>query len=207
MRRKANLKIPWMPKKDIEEEAEVLIKQYSQEIKPIKSPPIPVDNIVERLMDYQLVFEELDSDILGCLCIKEKLVVINEQANDVRFTFTCAHEIGHWALHKDYLRTSQKQLSLFDMEIKPSIICRSNGKGTEEWQADYFAASLLMPSMMFSKKYLQTLDNYGVKNESLDGFLYSQLVSDLAKIFDVSKQSVKIRIDNLGLQNNHPTLF
>lgn len=207
MRITANLRIPWMPEKDISESAEVLIKQYSQEIKPIKSPPIPVDNIVERLMDYQIVFEELDSDILGCLCIKDKSVVINKQANDVRFTFTCAHEIGHWALHKDYLRTSQKQLSLFDMEIKPSIICRSNGKGTEEWQADYFAASLLMPSMMFSKKYLQTLDNYGVKNESLDGFLYSQLVSDLAKIFDVSKQSVKIRIDNLGLQNNHPTLF
>ena len=207
MRRTANLRIPWMPEKDIEESAEVLIKQYSQEIKPIKSPPIPVDNIVERLMDYQLVFEELDSDILGCLCIKDKSVVINKQANDVRFTFTCAHEIGHWALHKDYLRTSQKQLSLFDMEINPSIICRSDGKGREEWQADYFAASLLMPSMMFSKKYLQTLDNYGVKNESLDGFLYSQLVSDLAKIFDVSKQSVKIRIDNLGLHNNHPTLF
>lgn len=207
MKRVANPTVPWMPKKDIEERAEALIKQYSQEIKPMKSPPIPVDNIVERLLNYQLCYENLDDDILGCLCIKENLVVINKQANDVRFTFTCAHEIGHWALHKDYLKTDEKQIFLFDMEIKPSIICRINGKGNEEWQADYFAASLLMPSMMFSKKYRETLDNYGVQNESLDDFLSSQLVSDLAKIFDVSKQSVKIRIDNLGLQNNHPTLF
>jgi Zn-dependent peptidase ImmA (M78 family) len=93
MRRTANLKNPWMPEKDISERAETLIKQYSQEIKPIKSPPIPVDNIVEQLLNYQLCYEDLDDDILGCLCIKEKLVVINKQANDVRFTFTCAQNV------------------------------------------------------------------------------------------------------------------
>lgn len=207
MKKKANPTVPWMPKKDIEKRAEALIKQYSKEIKPIKYPPISVDNIVERLMDYQLCYEELNENILGGLSIEDKSVVINKQANDVRFTFTCAHEIGHWALHKDYLRTSQNQLSLFDMEIKPSIICRSDGKGREEWQADHFAASLLMPRGMFSKKYRETLDNYGVHNVSKNNLLYTKLVSDLAKIFDVSKQSVKIRIDNLGLQNNHPTLF
>ena len=207
MKKMANPTVPWIPPKDIEERVEALIEQYSQEIKPIKSPPIPVDNIVERLLNYQLCYEELNENILGFLSIENKLVVINTHANDVRFTFTCAHEIGHWALHKDYLKTDEKQIFLFDMEIKPSIICRSNGKGNEEWQADYFAASLLMPSMMFSKKYRETLDNYGVHNESLDDFLYTQLVYELAKIFDVSKQSVKIRIDNLGLQNNHPTLF
>lgn len=111
MRRTANLKIPWMPKKDIEGRAEALIEQYSQEIKLIKSPPISVDNIVERLMDYQLCYEELNENILGGLSIEDKSVVINKQANDVRFTFTCAHEIGHWALHKDYLRTSLAAIS------------------------------------------------------------------------------------------------
>ena len=59
MRRTANLKIPWMPKKDIEGRAEALIEQYSQEIKLIKSPPISVDNIVERLMDYQHCEDEI----------------------------------------------------------------------------------------------------------------------------------------------------
>jgi hypothetical protein len=34
MKRVANPTVPWMPKKDIEERAEALIKQYSQEIKP-----------------------------------------------------------------------------------------------------------------------------------------------------------------------------
>ncbi|MBC8228161.1 ImmA/IrrE family metallo-endopeptidase [bacterium] len=199
------MRIPWMPRKDIEDRTYGLIKKYSQEIAPIKSPPIPVDNIVERLMEYQLCYENLDDDILGCLCIKDKKVVINKQANDVRFTFTCAHEIGHWTLHQDYLAGNEKQIPLFDME--PSIICRSNGKGREEWQADIFAASLLMPSMMFRKEHLQTLDKYGVQNESLDDFLSSQLVSDLAEIFDVSKQSVKIRIEDLRLQNNQPKLF
>jgi Zn-dependent peptidase ImmA (M78 family) len=198
------MRIPWMPRKDIEDRAYALIKKYSQERAPIKSPPIPVENIVERLMEYQLCYEYLEKDILGQLCIEKKQVVVNKRAADVRFTFTCAHEIGHWELHKDFLEANERQISLFDM---PTIICRRNRKGKEEWQADCFAASLLMPSMMFSQKYLQTLDNYGVHNESLDDFLYTQLVSDLAKIFDVSKQSVKIRIDNLGLQNNHPTLF
>ena len=62
-----------------------------------------------------------------------------------RLIFTCAHEVGHWCLHRRYVdiagRTSEEE---------GVVLCRTDKtqKLPVEWQADYFAGCLLMPEEM-----------------------------------------------------------
>jgi len=54
--------------------------------------------------------------------------------------YTVGHEIGHWTLHADAVRSGT--LSLFDGE---RIWCRSGSRDPAERQAEMFSAALLMP--------------------------------------------------------------
>jgi hypothetical protein len=63
-----------------------------------------------------------------------------------RYHFTLAHEAGHWRLHRKYYLEDVSQGRLFGDDLtKPAYVCRSSDKRPVEWQADQFAANLLMP--------------------------------------------------------------
>lgn len=76
-------------------------------------------------------------------------IFIHEDMTDNRKTFTLAHELGHHFLHE-----SQDKLRLDDLDYS------KNDKDTkEESQANYFAASLLVPKDLLLKKLNEGLDN------------------------------------------------
>ena len=139
-----------MPKKDISSHASNLLAGY-QEImgKPVK-PPIPVEDIIERYLGLGLSFEDLEEklgmkDVLGATYVTSRLISINERLfedkSEGRLVYTCAHEVGHWVLHRKFVEVAERSGSYQD-----AIVCRSaNSKRPIEWQADYFAACLLMP--------------------------------------------------------------
>ena len=109
---------------------------------------------VERLLDeleLSLVWESLDdeagADVLGQLVPARSLVVLNErhidrlEARQGRLRrFTIGHEIAHWMLHADAVRSGT--LSLFDGE---RIWCRTGSTDPIERQAEMFSAALLIP--------------------------------------------------------------
>lgn len=109
---------------------------------------------IERLLDdlgLSLVWEQIDDDadasVLGQLVPGKSLVVLNErhidrlEEKDGRLRrYTVGHEIGHWALHSDALRSGT--LSLFDGE---RVWCRNGSPDPGERQAEMFSAALLMP--------------------------------------------------------------
>jgi len=137
-----------IPNKTIEQEAVQLVQAFEKESGTRIKPPIPVFEMIEFL-GYDLDFRSdgfyEDTNNLGGLHIDEKLVVINENLTEQegRMHFTAAHEIGHIKLHVPIL---------MEQRARENILCRKdegfegNKKDPKEWQADTFAAYLLMPT-------------------------------------------------------------
>ena len=136
-----NNSVPHLKSKDIEQKSLDLLEQYSKHIGKEVLFPVPVLDIIEYL-GYDIDFRSYDKnkDILGETYLENKLVAINEklEKQEGRMHFTAAHEIGHIILHAPL------------KEQTPDILCRkedgfdgTNNKALE-WQADKFAAFLLM---------------------------------------------------------------
>jgi len=153
--------VPFLPREDIEAKAVLVLAEYGEQHGEVAAPPIPIDDIIE--LHLGLIFELKDmrrlfsfADVHGALWMNERLVGVDKSLDPKlfpaklgRFRFTLAHETGHWQLHKKYYRKDPAQGALFGEPGKPTYICRSSeAKKPVEWQADFFAANLLMPRQM-----------------------------------------------------------
>lgn len=162
----------------------------------IDNPPIKVDGIAEFICGLEFGWSNLDKyakngEVLAAIVIQDEKIYMNESKeyelknNPGRRNFTIAHELGHWFLHKDLA-----QENLFGMKGNV-LICRgiNNKIDNKERQANIFASHLLMP-----EKFLKTqLSSFTTPLNEYD-------LRKLAKIFQVSKQAMKIRlVDELKL--------
>jgi len=108
---------------------------------------------VERLLDelgLGLVWEPIEDEggrVLGQLIPQDQVVVLNERHIDLLEQkegrlrrYTIGHEVGHWTLHADAIRSGT--LSLFDGS---RVWCRDGSSDPVERQAEMFSAALLMP--------------------------------------------------------------
>lgn len=94
-----------------------------------------------------------------------------------RQQFSIAHELGHLFLHK------------LNRPEHPRTYYRKNGSSSQiEWEANEFAAALLMPRVEFI--------DFCLKNTDFNGRVNLEVV---AKRFNVSKQSARVRGSVLGL--------
>ena len=147
-----------IPNKTIEQESIQLVQAFEKESGTRIKPPIPVFEMIEFL-GYDLDFRSdgfyEDPNNLGGLHIDEKIVVINETLSDQegRMNFTAAHEIGHIRLHVPLI---------MEQKAKENILCRKDDgfegikKDPREWQADTFAACLLMPIQAVRSAFFKT---------------------------------------------------
>ena len=93
-----------------------------------------------------------DPEVLGALWVESREVFIDQSldpdenpAMEGRFRFTVAHEIGHWWLHRGYIQDTPGEM----LHRGPTVVCRaSHWREPIEWQADTFAAALLMPASL-----------------------------------------------------------
>ena len=103
--------VPWMDRNRIADRAEKLRQSYQSSSGQKAGPPFPVEALIEQHLGLTLEYDDLEEligepDILGALWVEEKRVVIDNRLLDStegRFCFTCAHEVGHWILHRDLL--------------------------------------------------------------------------------------------------------
>lgn len=152
------IKVPFRTHSELDHAAAELLRKYSAWKGSPARPPIDVDEIVEGLLE--LDFEVVDlrevlgmPDVLGATWFDDRRICVDEslEGKDGRFAFTVAHEVGHWVLHFPIIEMEKVTLPLFTAkpgeEPKPAIVCRSRAyKQPAEWQADQFAARLLMPA-------------------------------------------------------------
>ena len=152
------VKVPYLKTVDIENSALELLALYGDWRGGPVEPPIDVDEIAEGYLELSLEIEDLRTrlgiaDVLGATWFDDRLIRIDRhlEGKEGRFAFTLAHEIGHWRLHRPLLQLQKLALSLFPsregVAATPAFVCRtSERRAPAEWQADRFAACLLMPS-------------------------------------------------------------
>ncbi len=152
--------VPRLSEAEIEAQAISVLDRYSSEVEPIFRPPVPVDEIPERLLRLRLDFDDLRTmlggsrDAIGVIWFERRETFIDQSLDPYehpskkgRYHFTIGHEIGHWVLHRRHVPNRKSQLGLLGGHAPaPSILCRkSNQKEPVEWQADRFSSYLLMP--------------------------------------------------------------
>lgn len=215
------MKVPWISKEKIALKAMDLMEAFQAEAGYRVKPPIPVEDIIERSLGLRLLYEDLEkvfgsNDVLGATYIESRVICINERlfehSSEGRLVFTCAHEMGHWVLHRRYVegrRNSKHE----------AIVCRlRDAKEPIEWQADYFAACLLMPEKEIREAFQKVcgpepvvINNVrsSVEGEyrSAEPFVeqwpfIAAAMCEAGGFSNVSKQAMVIRLQNLGLLIN-----
>lgn len=173
------------------------------------------DEMSIKIGDSNHLFDDNGNEQLGYYDVKNKVIYISPTIrHTVRFPFVLAHEIGHLILHSElkanqftYDNFKDSEYSLF---IQKNTLV--NDKNWIEWQANCFAASLLMPEktikviliaiqtkMGISKQGRIYLDNQRVNKED-----FRNIVKELAIFFGVSKTSVEYRLESLELIERPP---
>lgn len=105
---------------------------------------------------------------------KEKYIVVNRNRSRKHKRFIITHELSHYLLHY-----TGESLFMHREDKK--------GKNTEENDADYMAACLLMPEKSFRNQY----------NALKDSRTHEELVKELGEIFCTPQESIIRRIDEV----------
>ena len=115
----------------------------------------------------------------GTIIIDARLLTTRYQG---RLRFTCAHELAHWLIHHDVFSGTGDTAALTKEGLKSS-----DSNPIIERQADILASTLLMPAghikLAFNRNFRTSTD----------------IVSDMATTFQVSKQAMSIRLKTCGL--------
>jgi Zn-dependent peptidase ImmA (M78 family) len=211
-----------MGKERIADVTKKVISAYQAKVGYLVEPPVPVEDIIERLLNVKLDYMDFEemlgiTGVLGATYIHKRLICINEKLlndkSEGRLAFTCSHEIGHWVLHRKFVHTTGKSV-----KDKDTIICRSkNAKLPVEWQADYFASCLLMPEEYVKSAYYRTYGPKPLVLYNVNGAyagplcfdpcvknwpLIALAVIESGRFTNVSKQAMIIRLQDLGLVVN-----
>jgi Zn-dependent peptidase ImmA (M78 family) len=161
---------------------------------------VPVEQIAEHYLGYELEFIEdnssLPGDVIGGIDFDSNTIIINAaiESHIGRYSFTIAHEIAHHVLHRDiFLKARSGE----------SIMCRGGEqRPIEEFQADRFAEALLMPADLIRQHYRK------VKTRNI--FKRTNQLTLAAKVIqstgldNVSVSAMVVRLNHLGLSAKKP---
>ena len=151
----------------------------------VTEAPIPVSQIA-KAKGARIYVDSLEGDLSGFLFrdASHSVIGVNTSHAPARQNFTIAHELGHLLLH------DQEQLHV-DHEFRVRLRNDVSSQGTDEaeQEANFFAASLLMPREfierdLVNEEYVDLLD---------EGFIHR-----LAQKYGVSAQALAIRLKTLG---------
>ena len=236
-----HLNVPWMNDTDIAASASRLRWDFQQGTG-ASFPPVSPEAIIWDFLDSRdrlsldtetpLGFNEQGLPIAGKMVVTEDeggIIRIDPQiANSVLYPFTLAHEIGHWILHRRLVLQARQQLALFGEFPSETVTLTRSLQGSrgklppEEWQANRFAAHLLMPAELLREEFLKRFreplcyENWHDGNKSAKT-LFSDVnafathlasksfrqgsdeTPALTTTFSVSKAAMAIQLEELGL--------
>jgi len=167
-------------RRKIESLIEVLLDRYD-----ITEAPVPVEQIA-KAEGARIFYQSLEDDVSGFLYRDqtEMVIGVNTHHAPVRQNFTTAHELGHMLLH------DQEQLHVdhaFRVRLRNDV--SSQGTDDYEREANFFAASLLMPKCFIERD---------LEDEEFVNLLDDDFLTDLGYKYGVSTQALINRLKNLG---------
>lgn len=163
-----------------------LISKLTSENPELHRAPVRIEKIIRKL-GIELDERDFEYAMSGAAIIDagRKIISINKKESDVRKRFTAAHELGHILLHYD---------QELNVDLKPIRLNRdlnsATGESWREIEANYFAASLLMPTDLLAKHHEKLVNAHEDDDEVLTA---------LARKFEVSIQAMSIRLAKLEL--------
>lgn len=151
--------------------------------------------------------------IIGAFNPIKKIILIDASlsTDESKFNFTLAHEFGHLALHRNiklvYEIDDEKSTS-DTLALKEK--CRTDSDWME-WQANRYAAALLLPKTMLEQKLINVQREMGISkvghivvNEHPSSYAeYSLILSILSGYFKASITAVRIRLQNLQMVTDY----
>ena len=105
------------------------------------SPPIPVLEIAEE-NGVKVVFAsfgDYSEAVSGYFDFEKAKLFVNAEDRTQRQSFTIAHELGHWLMHRDVFLNDPDKYPVLPRFSKPDI------SDPREKEANTFAAHLLVP--------------------------------------------------------------
>lgn len=125
------------------------------------------------------------------------LILLNSaRASKSRLRMSMAHEIGHLVLHRDIIYGAALQNGFYEIPVGDHA--HSQGYDWLEWQASYFAASLLMPREALVEWLKKNKDCVSLPFRANTPERLS-VIGGVADDFLVSSEAVRIRFDDLRL--------
>lgn len=166
------------------DKARELIKKYG-----VTTVPVPIESIAiaegaeiarHRFEGPESGFALRDGD--------RWIIGVNTQTSNRRQRFTIAHELGHLLLHEGRPLTVDQAVVRVDLRNHVSSMATDQ----QEIEANTFAANILMP------KEIVIARTSTIIKESTH-ISRDDLVSRLAREFDVSTEAIGYRLINLGI--------
>lgn len=211
------INIDVLAKKQIDQ----ITKQLLTEIHPKMfqyGPPLTatvIENYLKSL-DVSLITIPTNSKYLGNCDIKKKRIEINGALfNTNRYLFVLAHELGHYELHKD-LKIDQQTYDNFSdplLNFRTNKYELNNPMHWIEWQANYFASSLILPHFALKARLWFYQDNLNMRRGTLyltdqaaNNDLARKIIGQLANYFFVSKSTIIYRLKELNLLEEYSNL-
>ena len=181
----------------IEDMAARLLGRYQSRYGVLTGPPVPVERIVEDVLDLNILWDEIPEtqgqSILAALEPHSRMVVFNESRKGLLeetqglYNTVLAHEAGHWEVHVDQSLLAQQSFPQLGRNY--GCLFRNSGPGqdTREVQAHKFMNYLLMPHDL-TLNAIRGLD-----------LLNWPTLYQLRDAFGVTITALKIRLERLGL--------
>jgi Zn-dependent peptidase ImmA (M78 family) len=155
--------------------------------------PVPIEGIVQDTYGMRVVWNDVaemaHERILGVLHPKAGVIVLNRRHRDVLSTvvgplrFTLAHELGHWLYDAD------RESELFDHPVFCRRLSAADPRQVREVNANRLAAALLLPSDLVRAAFGRSRARVSSAAE----------LNDFARDWGVSRQTLRIRLEGLGL--------
>lgn len=201
--------VPYLEKSELEERSQELLDLVGYTEKEVALSSICASEEKRTGLVVKISEPSRPGFPLGEISFSPLQIIIyqNDDQNVGRDRFTLAHELGHHFLgHGKYMvkdAFSEEDLSLNIAVLQGSAISRL------EFQANYFASSLLMPRGNFIKDFRSLSAHLGLVNRGF-GALYVDdqpcnihnfkiITSQLMKQYAVSRKAVAVRLESLDL--------
>lgn len=173
----------------INQDIERIVDSIIEKAKIFKAP-VNVETICQN-HDITLESIAAEDNLSGFFLVNDnnkKIIGYNKNHSPNRIRFTIAHELGHFQLH---YQNDQK----FFIDNGSSKFFRNDvsslGTLRQEREANAFAAALLMPTILLEKE----IKKLSLKKNN------EEMIFKLSGIFNVSEESMKFRLVNLGVIN------
>lgn len=214
--------IPILSRTDIEERSESFIRHFDDDC--LSTPQMtPLGAICTRLAgEYRVAFDFSDDlgsatdgyRIMGRFHPGSRTISIDASLveGDPRFSFTLAHELGHLVLHcriqPDLLVPNTEAIEDTRRQLTLERADSADPGSWIEWQANAFAASLLLPRLTVPLAVEDKQRAMGI-NRSLGRIYldiqggnrrdYRTIVDHLRYVYQTSRAVVKIRLRELNI--------